>query len=33
VGQHLGIDGVGLCQLAGGLGEVAHLARIDGHHR
>jgi hypothetical protein len=31
--EHLGVEGVGLGQLANGAGEVAHLARIDHRHR
>ena len=30
--QHLGIQGIGLGQPAGGSGKIAHLARIDHHH-
>ncbi|KKL48853.1 hypothetical protein LCGC14_2321340, partial [marine sediment metagenome] len=33
MGQHLGIQGVGLGESAAGPGEVAHLARVDGHDR
>ena len=33
VGQHLGVDGVSLGQLADRFGEVAHLARVDSHDR
>ena len=32
-GQHLRIQGIGLGQLAGGAGEVAHLQRVDDRHR
>jgi hypothetical protein len=33
MGLHLSIEHIGLGQLADGLGEVAHLARVHGNHR
>ena len=33
MGEHPGVDRIGLGQFANGFGEVTHLARVDRHHR